>query len=270
MNFIDENKLAMNKYPDLKNDEFYRKNSATLSLEPGIARDGYVDNQVILQQFERLFKMFKFKKDFEDKKLIIIVDNATTHTAKEYTISDFSMKSGTKCPTQTIHWKENGEEKIHECFHDNGISKGLLVLGEELGLLERGRKYKLKDLREIIRKHPAFKNKSNPEVLAEKYDIQIVFSPKFHCELNPIEGLWCFQKVYIRKNTDGSFEKMIELIDLTRDMFKDKQIHLKLWNRFFNTVQDYSNQVTYEEILKKYYGVNIKTEITSHRKTTSI
>ncbi len=97
-----------------------------------------------------------------------------------------------------------------------------------------------------------------------------MFSPKFHCELNPFEGLWCFQKVYIRKHSDGSFEKMIELIDLTRDMFKDKQIHLKLWNRFFNIVQDYSYQATYEEILKKYYVINIKTEITSHRKTTSI
>ncbi len=39
---------------------------------------------------------------------------------------------------------------------------------------------------------------------------------------------------------------------------------------FLNTVKDYSNHVTYEEILKKYYGINIKTEITSHRKTTSI
>jgi hypothetical protein len=171
---------------------------------------------------------------------------------------------------KTFHWKENEEEKIHECFLDNGISKGLLVLGEEPGLLERGRKYKLKDLREIIGKHPAFKNKSNLEVLAEKYDIQIVFSPKFHHELNPIVGSWRFQKVYIRKNTDGCYEKMIELIDLRRNMFKDKQIHLKLWNRFFNTVQYYSNRVTYGKILEKYYCKKIKNEITSHRKTTSI
>jgi hypothetical protein len=106
-------------------------------------------------------------------------------------------------------------------------------------------------------------------VLAEKYNVQIVFSPKFHCELNPIEGLWCFQKVYIRKNTDGSFEKMINLIDLTREIFKEKGIHLKLWNRFFNTIKDYSILVTYEEILKKYYGMNIKTEITQHRRICS-
>ena len=130
-----EYKLALKKYPELKSDEFYRENSVSLSMEPGIARDGYVDNQIILQQFERLVKMFQFKKGFEDKKLIIIVDNATTHTAKEYTISDFSMKSGTKCPIQRIHWKENGIEKVHECFFESGSSKVLLIIGFELGLL---------------------------------------------------------------------------------------------------------------------------------------
>jgi hypothetical protein len=180
---------------------------------------------------------------------MIIVDNATTHTCKEYTISDFSMKSGTKCPTQTIHWTENGEDIVHECFFDNGISKGLLVLGQELGLLESGRMFKLKELREIVGNHAAFRNKTNLEVLAEKYKVEIVFSPKFYCELNPIEGLWCFQKVYIRKNTDGSFEKMVKLMNKTRDIFKEKGINLKLWNRFFNTVKDYSNNLTYEEIL---------------------
>jgi transposase len=108
------------------------------------------------------------------------------------------MKSGTKCPTKTIHWQENAKDIVHEFFED-GTSKGLLVLGRELGLLEPNRKYKLQDLRQIIGNHPAFKNKSKLEVLAEKYNVQIVFSPKFHCELNPIEGLWCFQKVYIRK-----------------------------------------------------------------------
>jgi hypothetical protein len=87
-----EYKLALKKYPDLNNDTFYKKNSASLFMEPGIARDGCVDNQVILQQFERLFKMFQFKKRYKDKHLIIIVDNATTHTCKEYTISYFSIK----------------------------------------------------------------------------------------------------------------------------------------------------------------------------------
>jgi hypothetical protein len=59
---------------------------------------------------------------------------------------------------------------------------------------------------------------------------------------------------------------MVELMNKSRDIFKEKGINLKLWNRFFNTVKDYSNNLTYEEILKKYYGTNIKTNILSHRR----
>ena len=55
-----EYQLALKKYRGLKNDEFYKKNSASMFIEPGIARDGYVDNQVIIKQFERLFQLFKF------------------------------------------------------------------------------------------------------------------------------------------------------------------------------------------------------------------
>jgi hypothetical protein len=79
-----------------------------------------------------------------------------------------------------------------------------------------------------------------------------------------------YQKVFIRKNIDGSYEKMIELINETRYRFKDSKLNLKLWNRFFNTINDYANNLTYEEILKKYYGMNIKDNITSHRKISSL
>jgi hypothetical protein len=35
------------------------------------------------------------------------------------------MKSGTKCPTKTIHWQENGKDIVHEYFIEDGTSKGL-------------------------------------------------------------------------------------------------------------------------------------------------
>jgi hypothetical protein len=43
--------------------------------------------KLILEQFERLFKLLQFKKSFKNKKEMLIVDNAS-HTAKEYTIMD--------------------------------------------------------------------------------------------------------------------------------------------------------------------------------------
>ena len=47
-----EFKLATKKYPELASTEnFYLKNSSTIHMEPGKAKDGYVDNVMILEQF---------------------------------------------------------------------------------------------------------------------------------------------------------------------------------------------------------------------------
>ncbi len=90
-----------------------------------------IDNDMILELFERLFKLIEFKESF--KCLRIIVDNATTHTAKNYSISDFIKK--TKCSTEKIEWKENG--KSLDCFHKNGVSKGLFQKAKELKLIPK-------------------------------------------------------------------------------------------------------------------------------------
>ncbi len=83
--------------------------------------------------------------------------------------------------------------------------------------------------------------------------------------MNPIEGLWCSEKVNIRKNTDGTFEKMIELMESSKNMFLNQNINLKLWNRFFVTLNDYEKGASYEEILKKYFGIKAKANISQHR-----
>ena len=261
----EEFKLAVKKYPDLATQNFFIKNTATIHLEPGKAKDGYIDNHLILEQFERLFKLLKFKKSYENKKIQIIVDNATTHTSREYSINDFNLKSGTKCPVELIHWTENGEDMSLKCFYDSGLSKGLLVIGRELKIIGENENLKLDALRNKVGMHPAFHNKCKLQILGKKYGVDIIFSPKFHCELNPIEGLWCFQKVYVRKNTDGTFEKLTELMETSRKLFVTQNINLKLWNRFFNTIEDYLNNASYEDILKKYFGVKTKAHVTEHR-----
>ena len=86
-----EYKSATKKYPELLNNKFYLENSATIHLEPGKTKDGYINNSMILEPFERLFKLIEFKASFKNKRVRIIVDNATTHSAKEYSINEFSM-----------------------------------------------------------------------------------------------------------------------------------------------------------------------------------
>ena len=135
----------------------------------------------------------KFKKSFQNHKIEIIVDNARTHTAVNYDINNFSLKPGTKCPYESIDWiEENDVEYSIDCNDEDGWSKGLIALAAELGFkFDPNKKYLLKDYRETVSTHIAFQNKTKLEVLAEKYDIKIIFCPKFHCEVHHIEGfLW--------------------------------------------------------------------------------
>ena len=64
-------------------------------------------------------------------------------------------------------------------------------------------------------------------MLASKYNVKIIYCPKYHCELNAIEGLWCNQKVFVRSRTDQSFEKMIKLIADSRIHFVERNMALK-------------------------------------------
>ncbi|CAF1057522.1 unnamed protein product, partial [Rotaria magnacalcarata] len=81
---------AVKKFPSLSipTDLNYLKNSATAGINVG--QEGYFNNETILAQFERLFMLLPFKEAFKDHIVGIIVDNAKTHSAKTYSINDFS------------------------------------------------------------------------------------------------------------------------------------------------------------------------------------
>ena len=82
-----------------------------------------------------------------------------------------------------------------------GLSKGLMQISIELNLNLNN--LKLPELRKELSKHPAFSNQTKLEILAKKYNVKILFCPKYHCIINAIEGFWCSLKQYIRKNPDS-------------------------------------------------------------------
>jgi hypothetical protein len=59
--------------------------------------------------------------------------------------------------------------------------------------------------------HPSFSPIKKLIKLAEKYGVKVIYGTKFNCELNPIEGLWCYQKCLIRRRTDQTFIRLISL-----------------------------------------------------------
>jgi len=88
----EEWKDAIKKYPSLLESHGikYEDRSCIGSIVSG--QDGYYDNKSILNQFERLFQMLQFKKEFNfpiKHEFEIVVDNARTHTAQNINIKHF-------------------------------------------------------------------------------------------------------------------------------------------------------------------------------------
>ncbi len=94
--------------------------------------------------------------------------------------------------------------------------------------IQKRRDIYLVQLRNILGKHAAFNKTSNLENLAKKYDVKIIWSPKYHCELNPIEGFWCYSKGFVRKNNDQNFNELNNLIIASKEKFELSSLNAKL------------------------------------------
>ncbi|CAF3339063.1 unnamed protein product [Rotaria socialis] len=79
-----------------------------------------------------------------------------THTAAEYSVNDFAMKPGGRCPVDAIEYVDDHNVKVTiECYDDDAESKGLLKLAEELNL-HIPQNCKLFELKDIVSEHAAF------------------------------------------------------------------------------------------------------------------
>jgi len=267
------------KYPCLRNENAclnYSKNGAS-SL---IVLDGvnYFDNETILAQFERVFQLLEFKEIFMDHDFEFLVDNATTHTAQPYNINQFAKGIGYKCPVDYIDYlDQNDNPSTLKCFFETGLnkgkSKGLFEIAKELNLINNNLKLKditLLELKNLLATHNSFKAITKLELLANKYGVKIIFLPKFHCEMSPIEGIWAHQKQWIRKKNDQNFNNYRNLINEHRLIITTSTLNAKLWRRFWHTLEAYNMGKTYQEVLKLYFGSKSKANIAEHRKIHNI
>ncbi|CAF4313817.1 unnamed protein product [Didymodactylos carnosus] len=129
---------ALKKYPDLNDNGLnlnYEQNSASATMN--VEGDNYMDNPIVLSQFERTFKLLPFKNEYKKHHFVFLVNNARTHTAAEYTVSDFALYPDGRCPVDNIDFlDENNIKQTIEYYDNQGISKGLLALAHELNLFD--------------------------------------------------------------------------------------------------------------------------------------
>ena len=81
-----------------------------------------------------------------------------------------------------------------------------------------------------------------------------LYLPKFHCELNPIERVWCHAKKHTRANCNGSIVRLREIVPESLDGIPKDTIA-----RFFRKREDYETAyrdghscATVDAIVKQY------------------
>ena len=121
----EEWKAAVSRYPKLmeETDIDYIDRSALGSIQVGY--DRYFDNNAIVSQFTHLFKMLPFKIAYANHSIHVVVDNARTYSAKEFSLDEFGMKPGTRCPVDHIQYiDDHGQQKNNSIlFYKRSIKR---------------------------------------------------------------------------------------------------------------------------------------------------
>ena len=120
-----------------------------------------------------------------------------------------------------------------------------------------------KAMRDILGKHPDFITQTTlvEELITSPSHICLFF-PKFHCELNAIERVWCHAKNYARKYVNGSIVRLRTIVHESLNTCDTELI-----SKFFKTCREY---------LRAYYGgctcTNVDVQVKlykSHRRVTA-
>ncbi|RXW17174.1 hypothetical protein EST38_g8683 [Candolleomyces aberdarensis] len=220
--------------------------TAQVTLKPGKNQDGYMTNEDILSQLKVVAALVK--EIYPDNNHYFIYDNATTHlkrpdgslsvrcTPKEESTvfgvdiskrdSEGSIIPGEKQQMAMHGASFNGEPQPLYFPPDDGIGMGKFkgmerILAEQgietTGLKAECKKFKCTPpqrdccMQRILYNEPDFQNvESNLEILARSLGVQVIFLPKYHCELNFIEQCWGYAKRLYRLNPESSREDVLE------------------------------------------------------------
>ena len=125
----------------------------------------------------------------------------------------------------------DGEEK--SMVTDEGLQKRLKSLLQDRCYNTTG--MKKEQMIKIVEEMRDFKyQKTRVEELILSKSHRVMFIPKFHCEVNPIERVWCRAKQYTRSHCDYSFINLEKIIDEALD-----SVSTELIRKYFRKIREY-------------------------------
>ena len=120
------------------------------------------------------------------------------------------------------------QKLVNEC----GIPRGMRAVLEERGVDTTG--MRVKEMREALKTFTDFKEQKTilQEYIEQRGHI-CMYYPKFHCELSPIERVWCQSKKHTRAFADGTITRLQRIVPEGLDSVTAQQI-----KKFFKTCQN--------------------------------
>jgi hypothetical protein len=222
------------------------KEAARVLFKAGKNREGYFTNENILEQTNKAMDILRVYYPNDDH--IFVFDNATTHLKRPDTA--LSARKMTKGPSKSfgvevtdivdgqIQYKTDGKVKKrtiqmgpgtfadgspHPFYDENGTFKGMTKILQERGLTEESKlnaqceKFKCAPKatsccqRRVLYNQPDFANQDSAlEIVCKARGFQVMFLPKFHCELNFIEQCWGHSKRVYRQYPVSSKEEDLQ------------------------------------------------------------
>ena len=204
------------------------KKEARFLLKYGSDNEGYQDSNKFMQQVKQAVEIAEIKYPSDNYNLLFLFDQSSGHTAYDddaLIVSRMNVKPGGCQPKMRDTVYDGVTQRM---VFDDGTPKGMRQV-----LIERHVNVKgmvAADMQRTLNEMRDFKyerTKVEKYILGRKH--RVLFIPKFHCELNPIERCWGTAKRYTRQHCDYSFpglEKTIipaldsVSVDLIRKYFR--------------------------------------------------
>lgn len=203
--------LAMSKqwWESMPPDTRPASHQARLSLLIGKNRDGYFTGERFEKQLGLAMDLHEIL--FPGMKAVFMLDWSGCHRKADPSAIDLTKLNVT----------EGGKQPVYGVTTYNGPTgpveqvvgqKGLRKLLEERGV-DTSRKTK-DELINALRSFSDFATPPQPlvEMVARARGHEVIWIPKYHCELNPIELVWGIAKRTYRRYATGSLANMRELV----------------------------------------------------------
>ena len=232
-------------------------------IEYGESRESWTCDK-FMQQMEKAVLIAEVKYPKADNwKHVWVFDSSSCHTAKADDALEVAKMNVNPGGKQKVMRETVWAGKVQKMNYALGVPKGLRVVLEERGI--NTRTLVTEQMKEILAQHDDFKNeKSRVEHFLESKRHTVIFLPKFHPELNPIERVQAqakrYTKAYCKYNLP-SLRKNIPLGLQSVTLENIQNFHRKVRHYMFSYLEGHVAGAELEKNVAKY-----KKAVKSHRR----